>query len=347
MKLFSPVAAMTAAILSGDIAAFNDQSVFYPAFDGNVKVPNGSIFAANDANFDAEFLSQPLNDFIVGAPEEEGLLELLESIAPSVPVGRSFTYRQHDTKEQFQSDDADDGDIREIGGDFATIRRTGTQSDGRTDNKGLVMILDNDQGGEETAVQQRAVVNLRNRLLRSEIKRTITLLDTLDTNNNTNWGPSATGPDPDVDILTDIDAGGDARGVDSNIVLLGGGARIKRIKCLRTKTEPDTVGASLTNAQLADFLGADSVVTMRNRYQSSATAKSKILGDTVYSYYVRKGAMPDDASNIKRFVSMTPSGMLRVYVMQKLKRTIVAVEHYSRLIATSNLGVYKRTVTYT
>ena len=37
----------------------------------------------------------------------------------------------------------------------------------------------------------------------------------------------------------------------------------------------------------------------------------------------------------------------RVYVMPKLKRTIVAVEHYSRLICTSNLGIYKRTVTYT
>lgn len=102
----------------------NDMTAFYPLLPesgGN----NGGIYAANDANFDAEHLSEPLVDYIVGAEDDEGLVALLDAAAPVVPVGRAFTYRQHDTKESFQSDHLSDLDIREIGGDFAQIRRTG------------------------------------------------------------------------------------------------------------------------------------------------------------------------------------------------------------------------------
>lgn len=338
---------LSGAISAGDIALANDQSVFFPRFEGNLSVPHGTVMAANDANFDAEHLSVPLTNYIVGAPEDEGLLATLEAIAPSIPTGRAFTYRTHDTREQFQDDAGDDADIREIGGDFGKVKRTGTQVDGRTDNKGLVMILDNDQGGEDGSVQERAVANLRARLIRSDIRRVLTALDANDTNTNTNWGPSATAPDPDVDLLTDVDSGGDARGMDSNIVVLGGGARIKRVRCLRTKTAPDTVGAQLTDEQLAAFLGVDRVVTLKHRYQSSASAKSKVLGDVAFSYYAASGAMPDDASNIKRFVTNSGGGLFRVYIMPQLKKTLVAVEHYSRVVATSTLGIYKRTITYT
>jgi len=334
------------SIASRDIEAFNDQGNLFPRFTGNPGA-HGTVCAANDSNFDADHLSVPLNEFIVGAPEDEGLLDILEAIAPSIPTARAFSYRTHDTKEQFQSDSDDDGDIREIGGDFSQVKRTGTKVDGRTDNKGLIMVLDNDQGGEDAAVQQRAVLNLRSRLLRSDLRRCMTALLAAANNTAKNWGGSATAPDPDVDLLEAVDRGGDARGVDSNLVILGGSARIKRVKCLRGKTNPDMVGASLSNAQLAEFLGVDNVITLRNRYQSSATAKSKILGDLALALQSRKGAMPDDPSNIKRFVTMTPSGMVRVYVQLMLKKTLVAVEHYSRVVITSTLGIEKLTITYT
>jgi hypothetical protein len=339
---------LKAAVAAGNIALANDQSLFYPSFDGNVAFPHGTVQAANDANFDAQFLAQPLQDYIVGAPEDEGIQAILDAICPSIPVARSFTYRVHDTAEQFQDDSDSDADIREIGGDFAQVKRTGTQAEGRTDNKGLVMILDNDQGGEDQRVQERAVVNLRSRLLRSELRRAIAVLDAGATNTASNWGPSAVKPDPDMDMLTDVDAGGDARGVDSNIVILGGGARIKRKKCFRSQlTSGSNASAAMSDSELADMLGVNRVVTIRNRRQLTATTKGKIVGDLTYSYYVNSTAMPDDPSNVKRFVTLTPSGLLRVYVMSKLKRTIVAVEHYSRIVQTSSLGINKRTVTFT
>lgn len=342
-----PSLILAAAIAGGNISLANDQSIFHDRFAGNIEVPHGQIFAANDANFDASHLSEPLTEYIVGAPEDEGLQAILDAIAPTIPVGRSFTYRTHDTKEQFQDDADSNADIREIGGDFAQIRRTGAQVDGRTDNKGLTMILDNDQGGEDLSVQQRAVANLRSRLLRSELRRALTIIDTGSTNEGINWGPGNAARDPDTDLLNIVDLGGDARGVDSNVVILGGGARISRIKALRSKTAPDQVGAQLTNEGLASFLGVDRVVVVNNRRQSSATAKAKILGDVVYGIYARQGAMPDDASNIKRFVTSTPSGLLRVYIQPMLKKTLVSVEHYSRVVGTSDLGKRKITVTYT
>ena len=337
-----------AAILAGNISLVNDQSLFYPAFADAGNAAHGSIMAANDANFDAQYLSEPLQTYIVGAPEDEGLQDVVDVLFPSIPVSRRFSYRTHDTMEAFQADANNDDDIREIGGDFKEVRLTGTPAEGMTDNKGLVMVLDNDQGGEDAFVQQRAVTNLRNRLLRSELIRGINLLSNAADNNGSNWGPSATKPDPDVDLLTDVDAGGDVRGVDSNRVVIGGGARIKRIKCYRAQlTSGSNASASMSNQELADFLGVDNVTTVRNRKALTTMTKGKIMGDLALSYYAKVGAMPDDPSNIKRFITATPSGPLRVYVRPVLKKTIICVEHYSRLILTSSLGIKKRTITFT
>jgi len=340
---------LTASILAaciGNIQTFNDQSQLYtPYTEGCAGTQqHGTVMAANDANFDAEHLSEPLSEYIVGAPEDEGLLEAINALAPSIPVGRSFTYRTHDTKEQFQSDSADDGDIREIGGDFAKVRRTGAPVDGRTDNKGLIMVLDNDQGGEDSGVQQRAVLTLRNRLLRSDLRRVMVALDANDTNDAKTWSSGT--PDPDLDVLVANDAGGDDRGVDGNIVVWGKSAWIKRMIGARSlATAGAFASAGISPMQAAALAGCDRGIVLPFRYQSTATAKAKVLGDAVFIYHAKQGAMADDPSNIKRFVTNTPSGVFRVYIISELKRTLVCVEHYSRIVAASTLGIRKLTIT--
>lgn len=332
--------------LAGNVADLNDNSKIFGSYNGDA--PHGSAMAANDANFDAAHLNEPLNEFIVDTPDDEGLDVMLESLFPSVPVGRSFSYRVHDNKESFQAA-LNDEDIREIGGDFGQVRRTGTQTDGRTDNKGLIMILDNDQGGEDPAVQQRAVINLRNRLLRSELYRGEALLEANDTAVTPNWGASNAAADPDGDLLQQIDLGGDAAGVNNNTVLYGGSAWVTRFLSLglgdnaaRHQTR------NLTPDQLAELVGVERLVKSNFRYQSSSTAKSKIVAGKVYSYYAKAGAMPDDPSNIKRFVTNVPGGgVFRVYINSVRKRTEVCVEHYSRLVLTSALGIRKIAPTYT
>lgn len=342
MKPSSPLAAKV-----NDVVAFNSQTVLFERLPNDGGQP-GVIYAANDANFDETHLSQPLTEYIVSVADPEDLGALLERLAPSVPVGRAFTYRTHTSLEEFQTDDTNDGDIREIGGDFAMVRRTGAQADGRTDNKGLTMVLDNDQGGEIPEVQQRAVANLRQRLFRSELKRLITLLDANDVaESSVNWGPANTSADPDADILGMLENSGDARGIDSNIVLFGG-TWTRRVQSLRRPSSAGAFGTgNFTLDQLADYYGVDRVERLRTRHQSTSSAKAKILANDVYCYYARPGMTVNDPSNIKRFVTPTPGGPVRVYVEQRLKKTLVTVEHYSRMVCTSSLGIRKLPTTYT
>jgi len=330
------------------VALANDMTAFYPALGDPGSGKSGMVYAANDANFDSAHLSEPLTEYIVGVQETADLGATLEAIAPSVPVGRSFSYRKHDEREAFQSDGVSNDDIREIGGEFALIRRTGEQLDGRTDNKGLTMVIDNDQGGEDPAVQQRAVVNLTDRLLRSEIVRTEALLEANDTEAARNWGATNTTADPDYDVLEQVNLSGDARGLDANIVLFGGGAHVRRVAALRrTASAGGFATGALNPEQLADFYGVEEVVRTKIRFQASKTAKSKVVDNKVYCYYAGRNLMADDPSNIKRFVMPTPDGALRVYVQPALKRTLISVEHYSRIILTSPLGIRKIAVTFT
>ena len=336
----------TLLMLAANAAALNDNGKIFPGYPPDA--PSNRIMAANDANFDAAHLSEPLTEYIVDYPDEEGLDTLLEAAFPSVPVGRSFSYRTHDDKEAFQAALANE-DIREIGGEFPVIRPTGTQADGRTDNKGLTMLLDNDQGGEEPAVQQRAVTNLRNRLLRTELYRGEALLEANDTATTPNWGASNSAADPDGDLMSAINLGGDARGIDCNTVLYGGGAWVTRFLSLGLGTNAARHQTrNLTPEQLRELMGVDKLLKAKFRYQSSATAKSKVVGDKVYAYYTKAGAMSEDPSNVKRFVTPVPGGgAFRVYIEPVLKRTRVTVEHYSRIILTSSLGIRKIAPTYT
>lgn len=329
-------------ILTASILAANDQTPFYPAFS-NGAGPSGSIFAANDANFDAQFLSQPLNEYLVGYPDEDGLEAALEAIAPAIPVARAFSYRVHNSREHFQLD-SDNADIREIGGDFAKVRLTGTQATGKTKNKGLVMVLDEDEGGDDPSVQQRAVVNLRARLFRTELYRAITLLDAEDNSTSTTWTSGSA--DPDGVVTTGVDRSGDKRGTNPTLVVWGGGAWVKRKTQLRALNTPGGfAGLTLSPNDAAIMCGAQRGVVLPFRYQTAVTesSKSKVLGDTVFIYEARPGLMGSDPSNIKRFVTVA-GGAVKVYIEKRLKRTLVSVEHYSDIIATSTLGIEKLAV---
>jgi len=333
-------------LLAGN--ALNQQEAIFPAFNPNS--PHGSIMAGNDANFSSAHLSEPLTEFVSDVVDPQGLDTLLDQVCPAVQTGRSFAYLVGDSKENFQVDDLRQ-DIRPIGAEFAEVRTTGTQTNGRTENKGLTMVLDEDQGGRDPEVQQRAVTNLWNRLLRSELYRVEALLEANDAGGgSSNWGGSASDVDPDGQIAADINTGGDARGIDSNIALYGGTAWLYRFRALgQLDARSASADRTLTPEQVATMLGLDTVAISRHRYQSSATAKSKVVAAKVYTYYVNPMATINDPSNIKRFVSpVEGGGMRRVYVNDtNAKRIFVSVEHYSQVALTHSLGIVKRAVTFT
>jgi hypothetical protein len=101
--------------------------------------------------------------------------------------------------------------------------------------------------------------------------------------------------------------------------------------------------------QLASRLMVDKVYISRERYQTSATAKSEILGSNVYAFFAEDGVDTEDPSNTKRFVTAFSGeqggGLVRVYVQQlSAKLVAITVEHYSKVIVTSSLGMRKWTV---
>lgn len=300
---------------------------------------------ANSGNNDAASLSEPLNQYMVGYRDPENLEEILETIAPSVPTGRRFEYKVSSERKDFM---VDGDDIkRPIPGDFKVVNSHGSTENGRTYNKGLVYILDEDEDGMEPQVQQRIAASLRNRILRSEIKLAIGVLDANDNSTSANWGPANSAANPHGDLLSMVDSSGDKRGINPTLVVMGGGAAVKRKMCLLGKADPDSAGAYLTDEELADFLGVDRVLTLKARYQSSVSAKSKLLGDDIYAYYARRDLTKDDPSNLKRFVKLTDAGLFKVHVIPKLKRVLIAVECYSDIICTSKLGIEKFTASFT
>lgn len=329
---------------------YNDSDIpsFFPIGGAPESLRPGQIYGmANDANFDASHLSEPLTEYIRGLPDSENLQAALEAIAPMVPTPRRFSYLQHNEAAARQKDDGDDADIRPLGADFKQLTNKGTQTDSATDNKGLMIVLDNDDGGEDPMVQQYHVASLRNRLLRSEISRAITILATGTSSGTPNWGASNATADPDGDLLTMLDDSQTARGVDANIVVIGGQAALRRKLALRrTASSGGFATAQLTDEQLAGFLGVDRVVTLKAAY-SAGGSLSRIAGSVAYAYNAQSGLTKDDASNVKRFVTLTPGGVFRVYIEPCLKRTKVVVEHYSRIVNTATAGMRKITPTYT
>lgn len=322
-------------------------SPIFPIADASART-NRIYGLPNDANFDAGHLSEPLTEYIRGVPDTDNLQAVIDAIAPMVPAGRRFSYLQHNELAAFQDDSGDDADIRQIGGSFKAVSNKGTQAEAMTDNKGLMIILDNDDGGEDPAVQQYHVANLRTRLLRSEVRRAIALIAAAADNSGTpNWGASNTSADPDGDLLSMVDDSQTKRGCAANIVVLGGTAALRRKLALRrTASSGGFATAALTDQQLADFLGVDQVVTLKATYQSSSSAKTRIAGSVAYAYYALRGATNNDPSNIKRFVTMTQGGQFRVYIEPELKKTKIIVEHYSRIVTTASVGVQKVTPSY-
>jgi hypothetical protein len=314
---------------------------------------------SNDANFDASNLSEPLTQFVSRISDDEGLEEELDLLAPPVPVGRYFSYLLADPAEEFQKDDTDDSDIRAIGGEFQKLFVKGTQATGKTDNKGLIIILDHDQNGRDPAVRENAVRRLKNRLVRSDHSRYFSLLSTnavaaTYSSGTINWGTSATSADPDNDLMQLVLEASDDLGTQINRLVTSGTNWARRFSALANKANPAlTVTRTMTQDQIAQLLMIRKFVTTSRRYQSGMTMstatpkKAQIAGTNIYATYVDPDISPDDKSNVKRFVTMQDGGKFRVWMRENAKTTEILVEHYSVLKAIHTLGLRKVAITNT
>lgn len=302
--------------------------------------PDLEVTASNESRFNAANLSEPLTAFAVGWADPAGLGDLLDFIAPPVPVGRRFEFRKADNAEAFLSET---DDLRAIGSEFKRIEYTGTSVNEKTLNKGLTVRVDHDEGiGDDWP--ERYTQMLLQRLLRNEIRRAITALDAAATSASKTWDDTA---NPDGDVREALSLGADAAGVRPNRVLFGESAWDLRSSSYYSQSNAGAFyAAGLTPEEAARKYFVDGVRVVSARYQNGAT-KAAVLGDAVYAYNTSEGAMKDEPSNIKRFITPADGGPFRVYLDEHAKYTDISVEHYSNVVVTSTLGIRKLAVSAT
>ena len=328
-----------------------ERTPFAPQAEGDAVKP-GEMYLANESAFITAHFNEPLTTYAVGWRDQSGVADLLDFLAPPVPVSRRFTYKEFIQAEAFLADSAN-GDLRAIGGEFPTVKFTGKETLGRTDNRGLRIRIDLDEvsdpdsvlAGGVPAYQARAVELIKTRLLRNSALRAIALYQAAAVNTAKTWDATA-GKDPDQDLLNDIVTGTNARGFQSNRVLFGHTAWTKRMLSHRAQNNAGGyTSAAFTPEELAGYLGLDQVMINKSRYLSGSSL-TEVVGNLVLEFFGDPASGIADPSNVKRFVSTTDGGTdFRVYVQQVTSKLIdITVEKYEVIKVTSNLGIRTLTI---
>ena len=308
------------------------------------KLAPGRVALANESAFNAAFLSQPLTDYAIGWKTEDNKLEeLLEFIAPGVRVPRKFEYRVGNNADAFAAV-ADGSDVRALYGEYKLVKTAAGNTNGKTVSKGLSTLLEHDEEREVPNAREGKVAWLKRMLLRAEVIRAVSLLNTAATNSAKTWTGS-NGTLPDTDLMAAIDAFGDAVGIDANRILLGSSAWTKRIGAYASKEAKNFIPpASLQG--LADFLGVEKVVKSSERY-TTGTGKSKLVtADCAFIFMGMAGATSEDPSTLKRFWTPKEGGEWVVYVDEKYADELIkiTVAHTSQIALTCSTGVQKLTI---
>jgi hypothetical protein len=306
--------------------------------------PIGQIVLANEARFTSSFYSEPLTTYTVGWKDPNNIEQTLDFLFPPVQAPRRFEFKKADNSEAFFSET---DDVRSIGADFKRVEYKGSTQLEKTLNKGLTIRVDLDQVASLPNWRELYTTRLLQRLLRNELRRAINSASTAASNTAKTWDTTA-GKDPDQDILTDLIAAVDDSGIRPNRILFGDVAWNKRLIAHRAQaTAGGYASAGLTIAELAGFLGVERVAISRERYQSAAGAKSKVVPDIVLSFYAEDGVSIEDPTNTKRFwTPVEGGGKYRVYEQPVSSKLIdLTVEHYSNCVVTSTVGLRKLTIT--
>lgn len=292
----------------------------------------------SNARLDVTTFSEPLTAFSVGYKEPEKLDELVEFLAPSIPVSRRFEYKKANEKEGFLSET---DDLRTIGSSFKRVEYSGESIQGKTLNKGLTIRIDHDNIMEPDW-QERTVQILIQRLYRNELRRIIQIIDQAANETLLNWNDTA---NPDLDLQKILAQATDESGIRPNRLIFGEEAWLQRQRIYELKNSSLGLhNAILGKTELAQKLLVKEIHTIHARYQSDK-AKERFIDNCIYAYFAQNGLNKDEPSNLKRFV--TPAfngGKFGVYLEEHAKYTDISVEHYSHIAVTSPLGIKKITL---
>jgi hypothetical protein len=322
------------------------------ANDANSSALPGEVYLANESVFTQQYFDEPLTTYATGWKDPNNIEQTLEFYCPSVPVPRRFTYKSWTNIEEFLSEGQYD-DLRAIGGEFPTVKYTGSEVHARTDNRGLRYRIDMDEVADPNSTlaggvpmfQARVVEKLKRRILRNSLRRAISLLSASAINNAKTWNGTA-GQDPDNDVLTQLVAAATQSGIRPNRVGWGDTSWAKRVLTHRAQNNAGGyASAGLTPDQVGMFLSVEPYVS-KERFSALGAGLAEVVGNLVFMFYALAGQDTEDPSNIKRFYSMTDSGgPWRVYVQQVTSKLLdITVEHYEVVKITSLLGINQFTI---
>lgn len=283
---------------------------------------------------------EPVTEYVTGWMERQSIEADLNAIAPRVDCNQQFSFAKRDNDDSFLSES---DDIRAPYNEFKRIDFKGEMVDSSTQDKGLTLRLDKRNLPAGGNAVERAAQNLMMRVMRNELRRAWGIIDGLDGSATSKTWDGTAGQDPDMDVLNSLEAAADSSGVYPNTVIYGATAWTKRLLTLRKQTHAGGFATSgLTKEQLADFLGVDQVIILRERYVTKrAGTKTKVATGQVVSCYLSPFPTFDDASNCKRFVSPSEDGGgdYAIYVDDTHSRFIdITATTNSRILAPTTLG---------
>ena len=300
-----------------------------------------TVTMANENRLDQSHYSEALTTFSSGWKDPENLADLLEFLAPSVPVGRRFEFKRATNAESFLSES---DDIRAIGSSFKRVEYTGDTVYEKTLNKGLTIRVDNDEIYGDNW-EERYVHILMQRLYRNEIHRALAAISQAATNTDVDFLKDGNLCNPDAMLRKMLLDGSNASGIRPNRILMSELSWEERLLCYEAQNNPHaSIATQITPDLLARKLMVDKVEVMKARACSDANTNAPILGKEIYAFFAQNTVTKDEPSNLKRFVTPVNGSPFAVYIEAKHKYTYITVEHYSSIVVTSNLGIQKITI---
>ncbi len=327
-------------LVPGKISLINEEQQFLPH---NLKM------LGNEERFTSAYYSDPLTQYAVGWTDPENLQELTDFVAPRVPVGRRFEYKLAVNAEAFLSEIDDE---RAIQGEFKQVEYQGSTQSQKTVNRGLKYRLDLDEEGGGIITEMMIVARLLQRIKRNQFRRAILTLTALANANNTavTWTyNSSTNPNaqPNENLRSQAQRAQLDSGVYPNRLLMDLLSwNIRKATYASQALSAGAIGSyTQSMEEVAADIGIDRGMTCKPVYQSTATAKSYILGQKAIQFYSQDNPTRDDPTNLKHFVTPVGDGDFRVYRQPVGAKFIdITVEHYDNIVGTATVGINQLTV---
>ena len=334
---------------AGEVYASNGARLAESYPDRGEELESGMIYAANADRFTGASFQDALTEYTVGWTDDSGIQAVLDFLAPPIPVSmRRFEYKLNTNTEVFMTD-LEDQDIRGIGQDPKRVEYTRTDETSRVFNKSLMVRVDEEEyydGWEEDYTDR-----LIQRLLRNDLNRALTLALANATNTAVTWHTNgSTYSNPDSDARTALIASANDSGLRANRILYDENSWAYRQAAYENPASSTYQGgysrSTMSMEQVASVLRVDSIMELKSRYQSTASAKALLMSGKVLMFYATPGAKKNDPSNLKRFIGNTQSGgPYRTFLRVQAQYTDLIVEAFTNPLVTSTQGSQKLTVT--